>query len=399
MSDLRPNQIEPVRRGIEFFKQESPKPGIIVAPTAFGKSWVIAHICKGIQGKTCILQPSLELLDQNFEKYTALGGKASIYSASKNIKEFGDVTYCTVGTIKTLGSEFKSRGYTNLIIDEVHMYPRGVESMLGSFLRDSGIKKVLGLTATPFKLQTNSVNRENYSILSMLTSRSKKGSFFKDLIHITQIGEIVKDGFWAKLQYKAYDFDSGRLVYNSTKADYTLDSMEESYIDQDIPGKIIQTLESIDRKRIICFVPSVQDAIDLSLEIPNSAAVYSDMPPKDRARIIREFREGKIWVIFNVNILSVGFDYPEIDCIICGRPTASLAWWYQAAGRGTRLHPFKDNCLIIDFAGNTQKFGRLEDLEYRKEKSTWKLYTGNKLLTGVPLDQIKASFIKSLKYI
>ena len=79
---LRENQIEPVTIGVEFFKLPKMAPSIIVAPTAFGKSIVIAHIARGIGEKVLVLQPSKELLEQNYNKFIFFGGDASIYSAS-----------------------------------------------------------------------------------------------------------------------------------------------------------------------------------------------------------------------------------------------------------------------------------------------------------------------------
>lgn len=71
---LRDNQIEPVRVGSEFMQSKNPKPSIIVAPTAFGKSIVIAKIAQSVNDNLLILQPSKELLEQNFNKYCRLGG-------------------------------------------------------------------------------------------------------------------------------------------------------------------------------------------------------------------------------------------------------------------------------------------------------------------------------------
>lgn len=79
-----------------------------------------------------------------------------------------------------MGAEFKRLGFTKMLIDEAHLYPRNADSMLGRFLSESGITHVLGLTATPVKLQTNrDINGESFSKLVMLTSRSKKGNFFQ----------------------------------------------------------------------------------------------------------------------------------------------------------------------------------------------------------------------------
>jgi len=85
--ELRPNQIEPVKKGVEFFQSKKPHPSIIVAPTAFGKSIVIAEIAHRLGEKILVIQPSKELLEQNYNKFINLGGKASIYSASMNEKD------------------------------------------------------------------------------------------------------------------------------------------------------------------------------------------------------------------------------------------------------------------------------------------------------------------------
>ena len=81
------------------------------------------------------------------------------------------------------------------------------------------------------------------------------------------------------------------------------------------------------------------------------------MPDSERNQIISDFKSGKLRIIVQVTILSVGFDHPELDCIITGRPTASLSWWYQFVGRVTRIHPDKANALVIDFVGSVPKFG------------------------------------------
>jgi DNA repair protein RadD len=129
--------------------------------------------------------------------------------------------------------------------------------------------------------------------------------------------------------------------------------------------------------------------MELAGKIPNSAPLYSGMSAKERNQIVGDFKSGKIRVILQVNILTVGFDHPELDCIITGRPTASLSWWYQFVGRVTRIHDLKKDGLVIDFVGSVPKFGKVEDLYFKYDAPQWKLYgEGKKLLTGIPLHEI-----------
>ena len=388
---LRPNQIEPVEKGVAFFNQKKASPSIIVAPTAFGKSIVIAEIAHRLGEKLLVIQPSKELLEQNYNKFINLGGKASIYSAAMGEKEIGDVTYATIGSIVNIAHKFNTLGIKKVIIDECDRFPREPDGMLRRFLTAAKITHVLGLTATPLKLQTNiDEHFRPFSKLVMLTSKSKKGNYFKDIIHVAQIKEMCDLGFWSPLQYESYDFDTGALVYNSTNAEFTDDSIKRAYKQQDIGGKIIKRISELpDRKSILIAVPSIEEAKELSTRLPSCEAVFSGMPDSDRNRIIEDFKSLKLRIVVQVTILSVGFDHPQLDCIITGRPTASLSWWYQFVGRVTRIHPEKINGLVVDFVGSVPKFGKVEDLYFKYEEPLWKLYgEETKLLTGIPLHEI-----------
>ena len=394
MIELRQNQIEPVRKAINFFTQAKPKPSLIVLPTAWGKSILTAFVAKECNDKLIVLQPSKELLEQNYLKYCNLcndfGSEAGIYSASFGRKEIMPITYATIGSIKNLGAKFKELGFTKMLIDEAHLYPREADSMLGRFLSDSGITHVLGITATPVKLQTNfSREGDTFSKLVMLTSRSKKGNFFKEIIHVGQVREMVQLGYWSKLLYQTSEFDDSLLVFNSSKSEYTEDSVQRAYNANGGNNSIIQALDNHpERNHILAFAPSVNDAIALSSQYPNSAVIYGDMDKRERADIISRFRQGKIRVIFNVRVLSTGFDYTGIDCIVLGISTASIALYYQVVGRGTRIDSDKQDCLIIDLGGNVERFGKVEDLTFEKGRQ-WRMFgTGGRLLSGIPISDI-----------
>lgn len=396
MFTLRPNQEEPIRKAIDFFNAKKPKPSLIVLPTAWGKSILTAYVAKNSTDKLIVLQPSKELLEQNYQKYCTLCGEeldfnAGIYSASFNKKEIAQITYATIGSITKLGAQFKEMGFTKMLIDEAHLYPREADSMLGRFLKDSGITHVLGITATPVKLQTN-FNRmgEPFSKLVMLTSRSKHGNFFKEIIHVGQISEMVEMGYWSKLIYQAdAKFDARKLRYNSTRSEFTAESVRDAFNANNGYSAIIRTLnQNMDRRHVLAFVPTIADAQLLAQAYPESAAIYGDMDKKERARIIAEFKEGKIRVIFNVRVLSTGFDYPGVDCIILGTSTASFASYYQIIGRATRIAPGKTDALIVDLAGNVKRFGRVEDITFEQGK-LWRIFaSGGKLISGIPIDQI-----------
>jgi DNA repair protein RadD len=366
-----------------------------VLPTAWGKSILTAFTAKEAGDKLLVLQPSKELLEQNYKKYLALCGgdlqvHAGIYSASFGRKDVNRVTYATIGSIRRVGKLFRKLGFTKMLIDEAHLYPREADSMLGCFLADSGITHVLGITATPIKLQQNTdLSGNRYSKLVMLTSKSKKGNFFKEIIHVGQVQEMVQLGFWSKLAYQQEEFSGSDLEYNAAKSEYTEESVKRAFESNNIHAQITQQLSAhADRRHILVFVPSVAEAKQMAAEYPNAAAIYGEMHKDEREKVIADFRSGKTRVMFNVRVLSTGFDYTGIDCIIFGISTASIALYYQIVGRGTRIDGGKKDCLIIDLAGNVERFGKVEDIFFEKDK-LWRMFgTGGKLLSGVPIHEL-----------
>ena len=394
MITLRENQSEPIAKAIQFFQEKKPKPSLIVLPTAWGKSILTAFVAKNTDDRLLVLQPSKELLEQNYCKYMSLcgdfGTNAGIYSASFGRREIAQITYATIGSIKNLGETFKRYGFTKMLIDEAHLYPREADSMLGRFLKDSGITHVLGITATPVKLQTNrDRDGQTFSKLVMLTSRSKKGNFYKDIIHVGQVQEMVRLGFWSPLLYDTASFDDSLLVLNSSESEYTEDSVQRAYDANGGTQGITDTLDKHpERKHVLAFVPSVQDAIDLSQRYPNSGVIYGEQDKREREQTVARFRSGEIRVLFNVRVLSTGFDFTGIDCIVLGISTASIALYYQIIGRGTRIDTEKRDCLISDLGGNVERFGRVEDIVFEKGR-LWRMFgTGGRLLSGIPVHDI-----------
>lgn len=394
MITLRENQHTPIAKAVAFFRETNPKPSLIVLPTAWGKSILTAFVAKNTTDRLLVIQPSKELLEQNYTKYLTLCGdfgcNAGIYSASFNRREMAQITYATIGSIKSLGESFKKQGFTKMLIDEAHLYPREADSMLGRFLKDSGITHVLGITATPVKLQTGrDRDGNNFSKLVMLTSRSKKGNFFKNIIHVGQVEEMVRLGFWSRLNYLTNGFDGSQLEFNTSRSEYTEESVSRAYHANGGSEGLLRALSTIpDRNHILAFVPSVEEAQRLAQRVPDAGVVYGEMDKREREDTIARFRAGELRIIFNVRVLSTGFDYTGIDCILLGISTASIALYYQIIGRATRIDPGKRDALILDLGGNVERFGKVEDITFEEGKQ-WRMFgTGGRLLSGIPIEQI-----------
>lgn len=396
MITLRPYQEVPVRKAVDYFNSLGREPSLIVLPTAWGKSILAAYVARSIakDDRLLVVQPTKELLEQNYGKYISLCGQeapAGIFSASFGKKDIGKITFATIGSIKNYGKQFRELGFTKMLIDEAHLYPRKEQSMLGGFLKDSGIRQVLGITATPLKLESFSEKQEKHfdkwAELIMLTNPSQDGTFFKEILHVGQISEMTRLGFWTPLLYEPLPFDPKDLRLNAGGGEYSEDSIEEAYKLNNIRANIFGALNyHSERRHCLVFVPSVEEAQILAAEYPGAVALSGETPKAERKDIIERFRKGEIRVLMNVSVLQVGFDYPDIDMILLATSTASVARYYQILGRGVRISENKKDCLVVDMGGNIQRFGYIEDIMFKKGLDRWRMYgTGGQLLTGIPV--------------
>lgn len=378
MFKLRSYQEESVNCGVEVMSSSSPCKEVLVLPTGAGKSIIIAEIAKKLDGNILIVQPSKELLSQNLKKFQHIGGVASVFSASFNSKEIGKITYATIGSLSV--EAFLNANIKYVIQDECHLHTQQ-GSKLSLFLNGIKVKNLLGLTATPLYLKSTMEGSQ----LKIMTR--VKGKLYNKISHVTQISELVKDKFWSRLEYEVVDVDNSSLKFNTSGSDYTLESMIINYSENMIAKKITDKIKFLDhRKSILIFVPTIADAEDLARRIKGSQVVHSKISAKERDFIIDSFKNLRHRVTINVNVLSVGFDHPQLDCVITARPTASIAMYYQQIGRGCRIHPDKDYCQVVDYSGNVSKFGALEDLNFEDLKGYgWGLFSKDVLLSSVPM--------------
>lgn len=388
MITLRDYQTDAVGKSIEFLgSSEHSTIPIVVAPTGAGKSILIAYIANELKEGVLVLQPSKELLEQNYAKYRLYGGEASIYSASFGSKEIGAVTFAMIGSLKDKPEDFVHVKY--ILIDECHLVPPIANSMYVKFITMLPGVKVIGVTATPFRLKsyTHPFTGAKYSQINLLTRERPK--FFNKFLHITQISELYEKDFLSKIKYIEIGWEDGNLKYNSTGAEFAEDSVDKAIKDQMVyerlPAVVKQALDK-GRNHILVFVKSIDDAMDLAEKTPHSACIHSGTKKEEREYILQKFKAGVLKAVYNVGVLTVGFDFPELDTVIIARPTMSLALYMQMIGRGIRKAEGKDDCAVVDMCGNYRRFGKLEDIKYITDANNkWVIMQGDKILSGVPL--------------
>jgi len=380
---LRDYQQECSDVSVEFLKSKGKKNGVIVLPTGSGKSLVIAEIAKQLDEPLVIFQPSKEILEQNFEKLVSYGiYDVGVYSASLNSKKIDRITLATIGSAVSHPDLFERFKYT--LVDECH----GVNPKFGRYkdFFDLVKTKILGLTATPFRLASNSFGSE----LRFITRTRPK--VFDELLYYVQIKDLLDRGYLAKMVYHDIkSIDCSQLKVNSTGADYTDKSVQDYYEKVRFKNKlkrVVDRLLELDRKGVLIFTRFVNEA---KFIVDNSDGqiemVTAKTKKKERSSLIKRFRAGEIKAIANVGVLTTGFDYPELDTILIARPTRSLGLFYQMVGRAVRPHQDKEHAMIVDMGGNLKRFGKIEDLKLTARKNKlWHIESNGRQLTNVYMD-------------
>lgn len=365
---LRPYQREAVDAGLQFLLSGENGHGLIVLPTGAGKSLVISEIIHRLNAPVLILQPSKEILEQNFAKLQSYGyHNASIYAASCGQKRMSPIVFAMIGSVYREVDKFKHFRY--VVIDEAH----GVGSqgsMYNDFLRRVGAR-CIGLTATPYRLYSCGTMEQPAYILKFLTRMHDR--FFTKVIHYTQVADLLQHGFLSPIAYYPIQcINTARLKVNSTGQGYTDKSLKAEFYRSGFPAALQQVVRRLlynakePRKGVLVFTQFIEEAEALVRSLPTeSAIVTGKTPKKEREKILQSFKAGAIRVVANVGTLTTGFDYPELDTIVVARATRSLSLWYQIVGRAIRPHKDKAQAWVIDLCGTYDLFGPVSHLWMR----------------------------------
>lgn len=378
----RPYQHEAINAGVNFFQSKKKENGLLICPTGSGKSLIIANIAGSMEGKTVVFQPSKEILQQNFEKYLSYGYRAGIYSASAGMKYLDDVTFATIGSVAKKHHIFKE--FKNIIIDEAHCV-NAESGMYHDFIKSFERTKVLGLTATPYRLTTGFDGAQ----LKFLNRTSPR--IFNKVLYYIQNDVLFNNGYLAQLEYYNFNLvDRTMLQTNSTGTDFTDSSIRSYYRQIDMPKKTIAYANGIlaKRKNLLVFCSLISEANEVSKGIPGSLVLTGETDNATRDKILSQFKKGVIRCVINVGVLTTGFDYPELEAVLIARSTMSLALYYQIVGRIMRPFTYADGSKkvgwVVDLGGNINLFGKIETMQIKTDsRGLYSVWNNGRQLTNV----------------
>lgn len=346
---------------LSHFRQ-SDDSAVIALPTGAGKSLVIAELARLARRKILVLTHVRELVEQNHAKYESYGLTAGIFSAGLKRKENQhQVTFASVQSVSANLDDFRDE-YSLVIIDECHrvsgsdtsQYQRIIELLR----QQNASLKVLGLTATPYRLAMGWIYRYHYRGF-VRGSDEERDKPFEHCIYELPLSYMINRGYLTRPE-----------LVNAAVAQYDFSALPRDrfgeYAEKDVNellGKhqrvtraiIEQVIElAADRRGVMIFAATVDHAREIAGYLPEdqAALITGATDQKDRDRLIRRFKQRQLKYLVNVSVLTTGFDAPHVDFIAILRPTQSVSLYQQIVGRGLRLDEGKQECLVIDYAGN-----------------------------------------------
>lgn len=374
----RPYQVEAVQANVDFFNNKKKFNGLTILPTGSGKSVVIANTAKELTGKTVVFQPSKEILEQNFAKYISYGYRAGIYSASAGMKYLDNVTFATIGSVAKKHHLFAD--FKNIIIDECHLV-NAEDGMYRNFIHSIKGAKVLGLTATPYRL-TSGFDGAMLKFLNRTNPR-----IFNKVLYYVQNDVLFNAGHLSKLRYFTFDvINRSMLQMNSSGTDYTEASLRAYYRSIDMPSITADYANRIlaKRKNLLVFCSLISEANKVAASVPGAIVITGETEKATREKILTQFKKGIIRCVINVGVLTTGFDYPELEAVLIARSTMSLALYYQIVGRVMRPHPNKDEGWVVDLGNNVKFFGKIETMKIvENQKGLFSIVNNGRHLTNV----------------
>ena len=316
---------------------------LLVLPTGCGKTVVFTKLAEEMvkQGKrVLILAHRTELLEQASDKLFKITGlKTALEKADSTA--IGSWCRVSVGSVQTLQrdkrlNQFPKDYWDVIIVDEAHhILSDGYMKVMKYF----DVANVLGVTATPDRSDMRNL-----------------GSYFDSLAYEYSLVQAIKEGYLSKIKALTIPLSLDLSNVSMSAGDFKASDVGtalDPYLEQ-IADEMAK--QCADRKTVV-FLPLVKTSQKFRdiLNAKGFRAAEVNGESKDRAEVLEDFEKDRYNVLCNSMLLTEGWDCPSVDCVVVLRPTKVRALYSQMVGRGTRLHPGKEELLLLDFLWHTER--------------------------------------------
>lgn len=392
--ELRDYQNAAVCAVYEYFKTHETGNPCIVVPTGGGKTPILAAICHDVQsawgGRVLVISHVKELLEQSAGtlKRMDLTLDVGIYSAGLERRDTKNAILCA--GIQSVYKKSDELGKFDLIIvDEAHLIPAGGDGMYQTFIKNqlemNPSVRIIGLTATPYRLDVGEICGPK----NVLT----------EICYEASVKSLIESGWLSPLVSRqgTHELDFNRVKL--TAGEFNADELNRMMMAGEHVRKACYDIvtKTKERKSILIFACSVEHAESIQTNLQRITGeeiglVTGSTESSERAELLARFRGEEIpknlfgdmyppiRYLVNVNVLTTGFDAPNIDAIALLRPTMSPGLYVQMVGRGLRKCSGKTDCLILDYGNNVIRHGCIDKVHVRSKAEK----TGKPLLKSCP---------------
>lgn len=320
---------------------------LICLPTGTGKTVIFSQFPAFFRMKKrmLVLAHREELLEQARHKLLQAnpGLRVDVEQAVHKASAESDVVVASVATLGRADSPRLRRldpeQFYLFVVDEAHhataeTYQR-VLNHFGVFA--PGTQKLLtGFTATPKRGDGEGLNK-----------------VFQEITFARELPEMIDAGYLAPMAAYRVETSVDLAGVRTRLGDFVSGQLSERVNTRE-RNRLVVTIykERLEGRKTLCFCVDVAHAEELAAEFASAGistgCVTGNLERDERAGALEKFRSGETRVLTNCMVLTEGYDEPSVAGIILARPTKSAALYMQMIGRGTRLHPGKENVTIID---------------------------------------------------
>lgn len=325
---------------------QNPHPRVLVTlPTGTGKTIVFALVLQARSGRALVLAHRDELLQQAVDKLQLVDPTMSI-GVVKATQDAHDAPV-VVASVQTLSRPMRLArlvpDFTTIIIDEAHHATAASYQRILRHCRafEAEGPLVLGVTATPERSDGRSL-----------------GATFTHLIYQQPLLAMIEAGYLSDLRAIQVELEVDLGAVRVRQGDFVEADLAATLVAANAPAQVLAAFQQhAAARKALLFTPTVATAYAM-VETFRAAGITAEAlegrtPPDERQRLLDRLRRGETQMVANCAVLTEGFDEPSLDCIIIARPTRSRALYQQMIGRGTRLHPGKTDCLVLDVVGTS----------------------------------------------
>lgn len=360
---LRAYQREAIDSIYAYFSENVGNP-IVVLPTGSGKSLVIAGFIKEVleaapSERILVLSHVRELLSQNFRELLTFwpNAPAGIYSAGLGSRQIN--AQVLIAGIQSIHNRAYDLQRVDLVlVDEAHLIPRNSDTMyrrfIGELIQINPALKVIGFTATPFRLDSGRLDRGHEAM-------------FDGIAYEANVRDLIDHGYLCRLTTKRMKTQLDTQGVAKRGGEFVAGALERAVDKEAITKAAVQEIVDAgrDRKSWLVFGTGLSHCRHIAEEIRlhgiEADCVFGETPKPERDALTDRFKAGKLRCLVSRDVLSTGFNAPNVDLLALLRPTESTGLYCQIVGRALRMEPGKDNALILDFANLIAKHGPVDD--------------------------------------